>query len=156
MAPRCYTELFFFDEATAIAAGHRPCHECRRDAFLDWQAAWKRAKSLTAPPRAPAMDNRLHSERIDPRTGGQQRWKTRPGGLPDGTFVMWKGTAHLIHERSLRHWTWQGYGPPLPSPDDTAVTVLTPPSSVEVLRSGYRPALNFSGNALKAVGESDI
>ncbi len=155
MKPRRYTELFFFDEATAIAAGHRPCYECRREAFLAWQAAWQAAQSLPLPPRAPAMDNLLHDERINPRTRHQQHWQARFGDLPDGAFILDAGAAHLIHDGKTRHWTWQGYGAPTPRPKDMITTVLTPPFSVATLQFGYRPTINFSGNTLKADGDSD-
>ena len=154
MAPRRYTELFFLDEATAIAAGHRPCHECRRADFLAWQAAWQRAQGLDAPPRAPAMDARLHAERTLPG-GGQRRQESRFGELPDGAFVLRDGAACLVHGGRLHPWSWQGYGAPLPCDPAAVVTLLTPPSSVAVLRFGYRPAINFSANALKPLAESD-
>ena len=143
MAPRRYTELFFFDEATAIAAGHRPCYECRRGAFLDWQVAWQRAQMLDTPPRAGVIDTQLHAERIAPGSRRQQRWKTRFGALPDGAFISREQGPCLVLDGRLHDWSWQGYGPPIACPDDEMVTVVTPPSSVAVLQSGYRPAINI-------------
>jgi hypothetical protein len=150
MTPRRYTELFFFDEATAIAAGHRPCHECRRQDFLAWRAAWQRAQGLKAPLRAPEMDAKLHGERT-----GLARWTARVGDLPDGAFVLWDGTACLILGGRLHPWSWQGYGAPVGVPASVGVTVLTPPSSVAVLQSGYRTTIKISASALKAPVESD-
>lgn len=142
MAPRRYTELFFLDEAAALAAGHRPCYECRRLDFRAWQVAWRNAHGLDAPPRAPEMDACLHEERLAPARR-QRVWSSDIAGLPTGTFVMWEGTPHLVQARGLRPWSWQGYGSLLVRPSGP-VTVLTPPSSVAVLRAGYRPALHPS------------
>lgn len=144
MTPRRYTELFFFDEAAAIAAGHRPCCECRRDAFRAWQDAWRIAQSLDAPPRAREIDAQLHAERITPRTRRQQRWRTRFGDLPDGAFVVRDSGPCLVRNGRLHGWSWRGYGAPLSCAADEIVTVLTPPSSVAVLQAGYRPAVNIA------------
>ncbi|MEX2616920.1 MAG: hypothetical protein WD767_12570 [Alphaproteobacteria bacterium] len=144
MTPRRYTELFFFDEAAAIAAGHRPCCECRRDAFLAWQAAWRMAHSPDTPPRAREIDAQLHTERIVPRTRRQQRWQTRFDSLPDGTFVARETGPCLVLDGGLHGWSWRGYGPPSPCAADETVTVLTPPASVAVLQAGYRPSINIT------------
>jgi hypothetical protein len=143
MTPRRYTELFFFDEAAAIAAGHRPCCECRRDAFLDWQAAWQTAQARDTPPRAREIDAQLHAERIAPRTRRQRHWQARFDTLPDGAFILRDTVPCLVLGRRLRPWSWQGYGSPTACAADETVTVLTPPSSVAVLQSGYRPAVNI-------------
>lgn len=105
MTPRRYTELFFFDEAAAIAAGHRPCCECRRDAFRAWQDAWRIAQALDAPPRAREIDAQLHAERITPPTRRQQRWQARFGDLPDGAFVASESRPCLVRNARLHGWT---------------------------------------------------
>lgn len=145
MTPRRWTELFFFDEAAAIAAGHRPCYHCRYADFRRWQEAWQNAQSLSSPPRAPEMDACLHSERVDPKTRQKRRWTAALGDLPSGTFIEIDGAPHLVQADGVRHWSWQGYGAASRrSPSDVAV--LTPPSSVAVLRAGYKPVLHPSAS----------
>lgn len=148
MTPRRYTELFFFDEATAIAAGHRPCYECRRDAFHAWQNAWRAAAELDKPPPAPVMDKQLHRERVDPKSRAQRRWNAQIGALPDGAFIEFDGAAHLILDGAPRRWSWRGYGPAFRVAPGEIVTVLTPPASVLVLKAGYRPWLHPSCGAV--------
>ena len=148
MAPRRYTELFFFDEATAIAAGHRPCYECRRKDFAAWQAAWARAFDAEATPRAKAIDARLHGERVDRKTRAQRRWMEALDELPDGAFVAIDGAAHLVWGDALLAWSWAGYGAPRRRAATGPVVVLTPPSAVATLRVGYRPVLHSSAATL--------
>ncbi|NKB60307.1 MAG: hypothetical protein GKS00_28710 [Alphaproteobacteria bacterium] len=145
MTPRRWTELFFFDEAVAIAAGHRPCYQCRYADFRRWQAAWSEAKGLSMPPRAPEMDVCLHAERIDPKTRLQQRWTAALDDLPPGTFIEVDGVPHLVQADGLRRWSWRGYDAPI-TRSASDVTVLTPPSSVAVLRAGYKPVLHASAS----------
>jgi hypothetical protein len=152
MTPRRYTELFFFDEATAIAAGHRPCYECRRDAFHDWQRAWREAAGLDTPPTAPAMDRQLHLERVKAGSRAQRRWRARLGALPDGAFIELDGAAHLVLRGGLRRWSWRGYGPAMTRAPSQTVCVLTPASSVRVLEAGYRPRLHRSAGAVYGLG----
>ena len=144
MAPRRYTELFFLDEAVAIAAGHRPCFECRRRDFHAWQEAWRRGNGAGAAPRAREMDAVLHRERIEPGTRSQRRWRTPLGSLPDGVFVLWQERPCLVAGDRLLPWSHAGYGDPWARPASETVTVLTPPSSVGALRGGYRPVLHGS------------
>lgn len=149
MTPHRYTELFFLDEAVAIAAGHRPCYECRRPDFYAWQDAWRRAEGAGEPPRAGDMDRVLHRERIDPRTRRQQTWRGNLNALPDGTFIAIEDRAHLLQGAQLYPWTHRGYGPPTARPADHSgdgmdVTVLTPPSAVATLAAGFSPRLHQS------------
>jgi hypothetical protein len=144
MTPRRYTELFFLDEAVAIAAGHRPCFECRRRDFYVWQAAWRDGNGLTALPRAPEMDARLHAQRVLPRGRGLSVWSSSPEDLPDGVFILVDGMPHLLFAGALHLWSHDGYGPPRPVPRESAVTVLTPPDAAGTLRGGYRPVLHGS------------
>jgi hypothetical protein len=138
MAPRRYTHLFFLDEATALAAGHRPCALCRRADYEAFRRCW--ASSLGAAlPSADAMDAVLHRERglVD---GLRRTVPAAAEGLPDGTFVALDGGSWLLRDGSLWRWTPGGYresrlAPPGP------LAVLTPPSTLGALRSGYPVSL---------------
>ena len=143
MTPRRYTELFFFDEAAALAAGHRPCYECRRADFRAWQEAWRKAYGLAAPLRAPEMDACLHAERIAPGRRVNRVWHAAVAELPEGAFVALDGVPHLVQAEGLRPWSWKGYGAPV-DPPQRVVAVLTPRLSVFALRAGYRPVLHSS------------
>jgi hypothetical protein len=147
MAPRRYTELFFLDEAVAIAAGHRPCFECRRRDFHAWQEAWRIGNGASAVPHAGEMDAILHRERIEPGTRMQRRWRARLGDLPDGAFVMWRDRPCLFAGGKLLPWTHAGYDAALALPPGESVPVLTPLSSVGALRGGYRPVLHGSADS---------
>ena len=144
MTPRRYTELFFFDEAAAIAAGHRPCFECRRQAALAWRGAWRDAAGIKLPPRAAEMDQQAHAERVDPATRTQRRWTGALDNMPDGTFVFWKDQPHLVLGDAVLPWTWSGYGPRKVRPQGGAVEIMTPPGAVAILREGYPAALHPS------------
>lgn len=141
MQPGHYTELFFLDEAVALAAGHRPCAECRRADHLAFRAAWFRA--FGTQPSAPEMDRALHAARIDPRTKLQATHQLGSETLPNGTFIRQNDTACLLQDGSLRPFSPDGYGPARPLPEGE-VTVLTPAPTVAVLAAGYRPRLHPS------------
>lgn len=133
-----YTELFFHDEAVALAAGHRPCYECRRAAFRLFQLAWRRAHG--EPATAPAMNRRMHAERVS--AGRQQRrHAARLGALPDGTFILHDDEPALVLAGRLHPFTPEGYLPSVRAEPDRLVTVLTPRCTVSVLRAGFRPAI---------------
>jgi len=133
LQPSRFTELFFLDEATAFAAGHRPCALCRRSDYDRFGELWH-AIHPGAPPGADAIDAGLHAERLD---GSRQRHHAAPfNELPDGAFVLHEGQALLVLGGSLLRWTPAGYVNPLPRPAGKA-TVLTPPSLVAVLRAGW-------------------
>ncbi|QTH22912.1 hypothetical protein HRJ34_05190 [Rhizorhabdus wittichii] len=138
MGGRSWTELFFLDEAVALAAGHRPCFLCRRPAALRFREAWAAGQGLPQP-SAGAMDAVLHAERIGRRAHPAPG---RPIDLPDGTMVANAGAAFLLHEGLARCWTDRGYGPPEPLP--RAERLLTPPSTVAALRAGYRVVVHPS------------
>ncbi len=144
MAPGRYTELFFLDEATALAAGHRPCCECRRDEFRAFQAAWRRAAG-TPDASAGAIDRVLHEARVDPRTRRQIRFEVPLGDLPDGVFVLLPAgpsRPFLVLGDDLLPWQPAGYGAPRPRPSGTGCVVLTPRPTLAVLRAGYAPSLH--------------
>jgi hypothetical protein len=144
MPPGRWTALFFLDEATALAAGHRPCGYCRRPAYLAYTQAWQAARGLGGPPRAGEMDAGLHAERVDPRTRRQRTHWARAGTLPDGVMVRHDGDPGLLAGGAVRPWSFAGYGPAVPLPGGAQVEVLTPPSNVAALAAGYRPILHPS------------
>jgi len=123
MAERRYTELFFLDEATSFAAGHRPCAECRRERYNAFREAWRRARKLERPPFADEMDLVLHPARIDRRNKVTHR--AAMGSLPDGCFVQIDGRPYLVWGDAVLLWTPEGYAGRDGKPDST-VTVLTP------------------------------
>jgi hypothetical protein len=133
MSPGTWTELFFLDEAVALAAGHRPCALCRRPAFRAFQVAWGGAP-------APEIDRALHAARVTP--GRSQRRHLAPAAdLPDGSMILWQDRAHLCQGGRALPFAAAGYGPPVPLPQGP-VTVLTPAPVIAVLRAGYRPVLH--------------
>lgn len=138
MMPGRYTELFFMDEAVACAAGHRPCAECRRDAWRAFQYAWS---VNFGPARAAEIDHMLHLARLDGRS--QRRQEALADDLPDGAMVLLDGQPHLVLEGRAIHWQPQGYGRVQRLPDGL-MTVLTPSPMVAVMRSGWRPELHKS------------
>ncbi len=139
-APGRWTALFFWDEAVALAAGHRPCALCRHGDLVRWLDAWEAA--FGERPRVDPMDRHLHDERVD---GKVQRRHTLPWvELPAGAFAVVDGDPALVLADRLVPWSPTGYGPPRPRPARGLATVLTPSSTVAVLRHGYRPALHPS------------
>jgi hypothetical protein len=127
-----YTELFFLDEPTALAAGHRPCFECRRQAAKAFMAAFP-----GSPAGADAMDEALHRERVEGRR--KRLWRARLGDLPQGTMIARGGRAYAVRDGALWPWSFAGYGAPSPLEPDAVADVLTPPSTVAALANGYRP-----------------
>jgi hypothetical protein len=148
MRPGAYTELFFLDEATALAAGHRPCAECRRGDFLAFRDAWQRGRNDGV--RAGEIDRALHRARIESRSRRQIVHRDRLATLPDGVMVTLDELpmrAWLVLGERLLSWWPQGYGPALPRPGVDEVTVLTPRASVAALAAGYRPILHASAGS---------
>jgi hypothetical protein len=133
MQPGRYTELFFLDEATALAAGHRPCAECRRADYDRFTALWRELHPGRV--SADAIDAQLHVERLG------ERVEAPVGGLPDGAFVLLHGTPRVVLGDELLEWTPAGYRSPLPRRARRSAAIVTPPSLVEILRAGWQPAL---------------
>ena len=140
MAARSWTELFFLDEATALAAGHRPCFFCRQEAAERFRAAWA-AGNATAAPSAAAMDAVLHRERLRERQKRLHPLTTPIGELPDGAAVAAAGEAFVSVGGHLLRWSPAGY---LSAAFPVVDALLTPPSTLAALRAGYRPVLHPS------------
>jgi hypothetical protein len=141
MGGRSWTELFFLDEATALAAGHRPCFFCRRDDAKRFRAAWEAGNGVTGI-LARDMDAVLHRERL---AGGKKRLHALPvalGELPDGAMVQLGNESYLIAQGKAWLWSPAGYRA---APDTIkGAMLLTPPSTLRALSAGYRAVLHPS------------
>ena len=135
MSPGNYTELFFLDEAVALAAGHRPCKLCRRSAYDHFAEAAQHTGS------APELDHCLHQERAIPRRFEQRRHAIDVREAPDGAIVL-KQSPLLVLGESLLPIHVGGYGPRQQRPSSGTVTLLTPPTTCRALANGYRPRLH--------------
>ena len=129
-----YTELFFLDEVTALAAGHRPCFECRRKQAERFAALFSRGKPRA---RAAAMDEVLHAERLDGKAKRMHRRKI--DSLPDGAMIALDGDAFAVRGNRLLRWTPSIYDHARPRPRGKQVDVFTPPLILAVLSRGYQP-----------------
>jgi hypothetical protein len=141
MATQGWTELFFLDEATALAAGHRPCFFCRRDDARRFRSSWEQGNKV-ASLRAAEIDAVLHRERLD---HGKKRLHPLPAPLaelPDGAMVQQGGESYLIARGRALLWSPGGYCAAEISRDE--VMLLTPPSTLHALSAGYRPMLHPS------------
>jgi len=141
---RFYTELFFLDEPTALAAGHRPCFECRRNDALAFAEKWRQAHRLRTRPKAAEMDQVLHGERL--RGRAKRLHRRNSDALPDGAFVALEDAPYAVRGDVLLRWTAQGYATRKKRPRAIAVDVLTPPAILAVLSAGYRPHWHPSAN----------
>jgi hypothetical protein len=154
MTPNRYTELFFLDEATALAAGHRPCAECRHARFRDFANAWVRVYSGANEARRPTageIDARLHAERVAANRS-KRSYRGELDEVPDGVFVTRQAEPdrpYLVWGNSLLEWSSGGYRGRRPRPQGETVRILTPPSTVAVIRAGYVPEVHPSAGAPK-------
>jgi hypothetical protein len=160
MPPGRWTALFFLDEATALAAGHRPCAYCRRPDYVAFTQAWRAAQCLPRRPLAPEMDAVLHRERTD-RSRRKLSYRAPLAELPDGVMIRAPAGSGLLLAGQVRPWSFRGYGAPLPAsagiPADAGIPagggipagaeVLTPPSIVAAITAGYRPQVHPSALA---------
>jgi len=144
MTPGRYTELFFLDEATALAAGHRPCFECRREAATRFAAAWAQGNGSPRP-SASEMDAILHGEWLNGKEKRRHPLPGPPETLPDGTMVAAGDEAFLVSGGRFRPWSFAGYGKPVAAP--ARLLLLTPPSTVNALRAGYPVSAHPSARA---------
>jgi hypothetical protein len=164
---RYYTELFFLDEVTAFAAGHRPCFECRRkdaELFAGLFPARPRESGDLEPQAqhaaldsrlrgnerrrgrmsAPKMDDVLHAERLNGKAKRIHRRKIDT--LPDGAMIAVDGEAYAVRGKKLLRWTPRGYKDAKPRPRGVTVDVLTPPAMLKVLSRGYAPQWHKSAS----------
>jgi hypothetical protein len=150
MSPGSYTELFFLDEVTALAAGHRPCFECQRERASVFREAWQQVHQTSGdrPLKMSDIDSVLHQERLTPgrikKDRSQQTHTAVANTLPDGAFISVGKRPFLIWNRQLYPWTPGGYEKPFPLSTHEEVIVLTPPSTVSVLAHGYVPIVHES------------
>lgn len=142
MATQSWTELFFLDEATALAAGHRPCFFCRRHDAEAFRAAWAKGQGVESP-RASEMDAILHSERLDGRTRRLHALPLPLHALPDGAMVQAGEDSYLIVDGRLLSWSPAGYRAAAPAVLNDP-KLLTPPSALGAIMAGYRPVLHPS------------
>jgi hypothetical protein len=144
MPPGRWTALFFLDEATALAAGHRPCAYCRHADFVAFADAWQHAHELPSRPRAGEIDTRLHAERVEPRSRRKVTVRASLGRLPDGAMVTFRGVPALVAGGRLFEWSFAGYGEAIAAPPASRVDLLTPPATLATIESGYVPSIHPS------------
>jgi hypothetical protein len=154
MQPGTYTELFFLDEATALAAGHRPCFECRREAAIAFRDAWLAGSSqhnVGKFVKVAELDKVLHIERLTEarriKDRQKQTYRAVLNTLPNGTFIEYEERPYLVWKDTLLPWTSAGYEAAINQPKAGPVRVLTPPSTVAALAQGYIPKLHESATA---------
>ena len=135
LQPGRFTELFFLDEATAFAAGHRPCALCRRADYDRFGELWRDVHPGHL--GADAIDAQLHAERVDPRTRAHRLHDVELDQLPDGAFVLHEGEPRLVLGSALLRWTPAGYAEAEARPEGRHATLITPPSLAAVLARGW-------------------
>jgi hypothetical protein len=143
--PGRFTWLYFYDEAVGLAAGHRPCGECRHAAYTTFREALGAAS-------AKELNRRLHAERI---VRGTHRRRLHPmdwAELPDGTFVLANGRPAVVVGGRVTEWTVAGYGESHARPRRGAVEVVTPPSIVTALRMGYPVQIDYAARGGRSAG----
>lgn len=152
-APRTWTPLFFLDDAVALAAGHRPCGLCRREAYLAYRRGVTIDAEADTPVLAYELNRRLAAERLRrgrgiSRAADRIRWQADPASLPSGVVVCAPDSdvPMLLTETKLRPFGFEAWGAPVEVPAGP-VEVLTPPTSVAALRHGFEPVLHHSATA---------
>jgi hypothetical protein len=140
LRPGRFTELFFLDEATALAAGHRPCAECRREDFVRFRQAWADTQA-GGQPSVDDIDRELHAERIV-GVGVKRLHAARLSDLPDGSMVGEGDRAWIVLGGDLLAWSPFGYGDRRTTSGSATVNTLTPPSVIKVIRAGYEPGVH--------------
>ena len=154
MTPGRYTELFFLDEATSLAAGHRPCAECKRTRYNEYRDAWAKGnpQALTSGRfSAELIDDWLHADRLDP-SRSKRFFTAELDTLPDGVFVTLETApdqALVIHGDSLLAWSAGGYRKRLNRKTRQVVSVLTPRSTVAAIQAGFAPEIHPSGHEVR-------
>lgn len=143
MAPNRYTELFFLDEATSFAAGHRPCYECRREDFHKFKSLWLKGNAqyhFDKKTSIKKIDDILHRERMN-RDRLKVTYEENINSIPDGTFVLIYSNAYLVFDKRIFLWSPFGYGKGQNLPNENKLAVLTPGSIVNTFRAGYMPQI---------------
>ena len=141
-----YSELFFLDEATAFAAGHRPCNRCQSEAYSAFKTAWQSSQSDGQFVKADAMDNQIHSDRLN-RSGEKQIFSEVVKHLPDGVMMTTLDAPlqpRLLWRGQLWAWSFAGYSAPISAAPSSTVSVLTPRSYCAVLENGYQLQVHSS------------
>ena len=141
-----YSELFFLDEATAFAAGHRPCNHCRKSRYAEFKTAWVRGNRPGAAEGnmlVTEIDKVLHTERAIPG-GGKVKFHSLVSTLPSGTMFEYEGAAFLVWMAAAHRWSFEGYIPSSLQLDHETVNVLTPASIVRMFESGFTPSVHAS------------
>jgi hypothetical protein len=128
-----YTELFFMDEATALAAGHRPCAECQRERYLQYKEKWQIGNNKIIH-KIGEIDAILHAERLS---------KIKPAfhiqDLPNGTLIEYNALPYLMHNEQIYEWTFEGYKSPIKLTQNPIIQLITPISTVNAIKSGFVP-----------------
>jgi len=146
MAPNRYTELFFIDEATAFAAGHRPCFECRREDYNKFKTYWLKGNpeyGFNEKTSIQKIDDILHSERIN-RGRSKVTHDENINEIPNGVFVLFNNQPYLIYNGLMYLWSPLGYEKGIVIPRVDKLPVLTPKSAVNAFRAGYVPQMALS------------
>ena len=145
MSPNRYTELFFLDEATAFAAGHRPCCECRREDFNKFKMLWLKANpeyNFDKKTSIQKIDSVIHSERMN-ADQSKKTYEENIHDLPDGSFISINNNPYLVLDKQLFLWTSVGYEKGIALRGIGKITVLTPRSVVNSFRAGYMPQITL-------------
>lgn len=135
MSKGCYTELFFWDEATALSAGHRPCAECQRGRFNIFKGLWKSANNQLDATTG-KMDEFLHFERESTENS-----YLKFNELPDGAMFEYDGKPFLVYKNQMCEWTFSGYLSPIEPLSNISFRVLTPFSIIKTIQAGYAPTI---------------
>ena len=146
MAPNRYTELFFLDEATSFAAGHRPCFECRREDYRKFKSLWligNPGYHFDEKTSIKKIDGILHKERMR-RDRSKVTYKEKINSIPDGTFILINEKAFLVFNKQIYLWSPFGYDKGMTLPNEKEFTVITPTSIVNTFRAGYTPQITWS------------
>lgn len=153
MRPGRYTELFFLDEATALAAGHRPCAECRHRDYQHFRRTWAAAHDDPPGnlPSADQIDARLHRDRLE-SPGVRNTYRDEIAELADGVFILRDGEAWLLWQSALLRWTPGGYDQRCARPSHGQVVVLTPRATARTIASGYTPTIHPTARSVEAAG----
>ena len=143
MAPHRYTELFFLDEATSFAAGHRPCFECRRADYQKFKSFWLKGNpeyGLNEKTPVKKIDDILHKERIG-SDKSKVFFEENIDKIPNGSFVLFGKSPYLVFNKQMYLWTPFGYNKPVSMPGINKLSMLTPKSLVNTFRAGYEPQI---------------